>query len=232
VHFLSPDGNGMYSTITECKENELMAFKHLGEVKKFEEQSPTDVSKSWVDAREVYSLKENKGKTELKVSMDSIEGFADYMKKTFPVALNIVKELAENPVQLIIETNVGASVEKVWRYWTLPEHIIKWNKASDDWHCPSAMNDLKAGGSFSCSMAANDGSFSFEFSGIYDVVNTHEKIQYTLEDGRKVIIDFIPEGTQTKIVESFEAEETNSLDLQQGGWQAILNNFKNYTETN
>lgn len=232
VHFLSPDGNGMFSTITELTENEQLAFKHLGEIKKFEEQPLNDETKTWMGAREIYSLKEVDGTTELSVSMDSIESFSDYMKKKFPVALNIVKELSENSVLLSIDTIVEAPVEKVWKYWTLPEHITQWNQASDDWYCPSATNDLKAKGSFSYRMAAKDGSFSFDFSGIYDEVIVHKKIKYTLEDNRTVNIDFIPQGSHIKIIESFEAEETNSLDLQQGGWQAILNNFKKYTETN
>jgi uncharacterized protein YndB with AHSA1/START domain len=232
VHFLSPGGKGMFSIITECRENELMAFKHLGVIKNFEEQPANEETKAWSEAMEIYSLKENNGYTELNVSMNTIEGFEDYLKKTFPVALNLVKELAENPIEIIVETTVNASIEKAWKYWTTPEHIMQWNNASDNWHTPSAAIDLRTGGSFIYTMAAKDGSFSFDFGGVYDEVKANEIIAYTMGDGRKAKIIFSKAGNQTKIVESFDAEEMNSLELQQGGWQAILNNFKKYTEGN
>lgn len=133
---------------------------------------------------------------------------------------------------ITVESIVNAPVEKVWAYWTQPEHIKQWNNASDDWHTPSAENDLRVGGRFSCRMEAKDGSFGFEFWGIYDTVRTNEYIEYTLGDERKVKINFTSMGNATKVVESFEAESQNSVELQQGGWQAILNNFKKYTEAN
>ncbi len=133
---------------------------------------------------------------------------------------------------LTVETNVAAPIEKVWDYWTKPEHITQWNSASPDWHSPTATNDLRAGGSFSCRMEAKDGSMGFDFGGIYDEVTPHQQITYTLGDGRKVDIKFTAEGQGTRVVESFEAEATNSLEMQQGGWQAIMDNFKKYTEAN
>lgn len=138
-------------------------------------------------------------------------------------------ETPNKPV-ITIEATVNAPLEKVWNYWTMPEHITKWNSASDDWHTPKAENDLRTGGKFSARMEAKDGSFGFDFWGIYDIVTTHELIEYTLGDDRKVTISFTPAEGGIKVVESFEAESTNSLELQQGGWQAILNNFKKYTE--
>ncbi|MEP7142123.1 MAG: SRPBCC family protein [Ferruginibacter sp.] len=131
---------------------------------------------------------------------------------------------------ITVENIIHAPVEKVWEYWTKPEHITKWNNASDDWHTPRAENDLRVGGSFVARMEAKDGSMGFDFGGVYDVVNNNEYIAYTLGDGRKVKITFSSQGATTKVVESFEAENTNSLELQQGGWQNILDNFKKYTE--
>jgi uncharacterized protein YndB with AHSA1/START domain len=130
-----------------------------------------------------------------------------------------------------IETTVNAPVSKVWEYWTAPEHITQWNHASDDWHCPSASNDVREGGTFSISMAARDGSFSFEFSGEYEVVKKYERLEYSISDGRKVKVIFIPNGQATRVLESFEAENTHSVEMQQSGWQSILNHFKRYTET-
>ena len=133
---------------------------------------------------------------------------------------------------ITVETLVNTPVEKVWEYWTKPEHIKKWSFASDDWHTPYAENDLREGGKFSSRMEAKDGSFGFDFGGIYDAVNTNKYIEYTLGDGRKVKINFTDEGNNTGIVESFEAESTNPEEMQKGGWQAILNNFKKYAEAN
>ncbi len=133
---------------------------------------------------------------------------------------------------ITVETLVNAPVDKVWEYWTKPEHITKWNNASEDWHTPHAENDLRAGGKFSSRMEAKDGSFGFDFGGVYDAVNTNEYIEYTIGDGRKVKINFTDEGGKTKIVESFEPETENPEEMQKGGWQAILNNFKKYVEGN
>jgi uncharacterized protein YndB with AHSA1/START domain len=133
---------------------------------------------------------------------------------------------------ITIETTINAPVEKVWKFWTLPEHITKWNNASDDWHTPKAENDLRTGGKFAARMEAKDGSFGFDFGGVYDDVKTNELIKYTLGDGRKVAVHFIPNGNETKVTETFEAESTNSIEMQRGGWQAILNNFKKYVEAN
>lgn len=131
---------------------------------------------------------------------------------------------------ITVESTINAPVQRVWEYWTKPAHIIQWSNASDEWHTPKAENDLRAGGSFSSRMEAKDGSMGFDFGGVYDVVTDHEYIEYTLGDTRKVQIHFFPEGDKTRVVENFEAENTNSIELQQGGWQAILNNFKKYTE--
>lgn len=132
---------------------------------------------------------------------------------------------------ITVEATVNAPVEKVWEYWTKPDHIIQWNNASDDWHTPRAENDLRAGGKFLARMEAKDGSFGFDFGGLYDVVTPNQFISYTIDDGRKVEIHFTAEGNKTKVIEKFEAEDTNPHEMQQGGWRAILNNFKNYTES-
>jgi len=131
-----------------------------------------------------------------------------------------------------VQNTVNAPVEKVWEYWTKPEHITKWNFASDDWHSPRAENDLRAGGKFVSRMEAKDGSFGFDFGGTYDEVEPNKYIEYTIGDGRKVKVNFTAKGDTTEVVESFEAENTNPVEMQKGGWQAILDNFKKYTETN
>lgn len=132
---------------------------------------------------------------------------------------------------LTVETTVNAPIEKVWQYWTSPEHITKWCSPSEDWHTPTAENDLRTGGKFSSRMEAKDGSMGFDFAGVYDEVRPNEYIEYTIGDGRKVDINFSSHGNQTKVVENFEAESINPIEMQQGGWQAIIDNFKKYTES-
>lgn len=133
---------------------------------------------------------------------------------------------------ITVESTVNAPVEKVWKLWTSPEHITKWCNATDDWHTPRAENDLRVGGNFSSRMEAKDGSMGFDFGGVYDEVKTNELIEYTMGDNRKVIIHFTSNGNETKVVETFDAENTHSVDMQKAGWQAILDNFKKYVEAN
>jgi len=133
---------------------------------------------------------------------------------------------------ITVKSTINAPVEKVWKYFSLPEHITKWNSASDDWHTPSATNDLRKGGRFTSRMEAKDGSFGFDFGGIYDDVKTNELIAYTMGDGRKVRVTFQAAGDGTELTETFDPEGTNSLDMQKAGWQAILDNFKKYVEAN
>ncbi len=133
---------------------------------------------------------------------------------------------------ITVEALINAPIEKVWEFWTKPEHIMVWNAASDDWHTPSATNDLRTGGKFTSRMEAKDGSFGFDFEGIYDEVKHLELIKYGMADGRKVQVEFIKEGNKTQIIEKFDAESVNPVDMQKAGWQAILNNFKKYVEAN
>lgn len=133
---------------------------------------------------------------------------------------------------ITVETDVNAPVEKVWAYFSKPEHVVKWNHASDDWHSPKAENDLRTGGKFNFRMEAKDGSFGFDFVGVYDAVTENKNIEYTISDGRKVKVTFNSNGNRTYVTENFEAENTHSLEMQRGGWQTILDNFKKYTEAN
>ncbi|KQR91508.1 hypothetical protein ASG01_14160 [Chryseobacterium sp. Leaf180] len=134
--------------------------------------------------------------------------------------------------RITVKTEIDAPVKKVWDYFTNPAHITKWNFAHESWHCPHAENDIKAGGNFNFRMEAKDGSFGFDFKGKYDSVNPPHTITYTLEDGRNVEIVFQEMDGKTEVTQIFEPEKTNSEEMQESGWQAILDQFKNYTENN
>lgn len=131
---------------------------------------------------------------------------------------------------ITVETTVNASIEKVWERWTGPNHIPKWAFASDDWEAPHAENDVRTGGKFKTVMAAKDKSASFDFEGTYTNVKKHELIEYDIADGRHVKIEFAQTPNGVKITETFEMENENSREMQQGGWQAFLENFKKYAE--
>ncbi len=136
----------------------------------------------------------------------------------------------ESKTVITVQATVHVPISKVWQLWTQPEHITQWNNASDDWHTPRAENDLRVGGKFSSRMEAKDGSFGFDFSGVYDQVLENQRIDYTMGDGRKVQIHFSEVDGGTFVMETFEAENTHSVEMQRGGWQAILDNFKKYAE--
>lgn len=135
-----------------------------------------------------------------------------------------------NATKITIQATVNAGPSKVWTYYNTPEHITQWNFANDDWHCPQAENDLSVGGKLKTRMEAKDGSFGFDFEGIYDEVIDQQKISYSLADGRQCITEFVEKNGQTVVTTTFDAENQNPVDMQKAGWQAILDNFKKYVE--
>lgn len=233
ILFHDGNGSGMVSEVAANHPNEYMSFRHLGMVKDGVEDTSSDEIKKWAGILENYTLKDENGGTRLSIDMDIDEQYKNMFDSMWPNALAIVKALAEGTTKttITITGEVNATIEKVWDCWTRPEHITQWNQASDDWHCPGAENDVRAGGKFSFTMAARDGSFSFDFGGIHDEVIHHKKIVSTMGDGRKMQVSFEEKNGKTLITENFEAENMNSLELQRGGWQAILDNFKKYTES-
>jgi uncharacterized protein YndB with AHSA1/START domain len=139
--------------------------------------------------------------------------------------------MSQSPTTITVKTTIHAPINKVWKCWTEPVHVMNWNHASDDWHTPHAENDLSVGGKFSYTMAAKDGSFSFDFWGNYTDIQVHESITIKLGDDRNLHISFVSDGDITQVTETFDAEDQNPAELQQIGWQAILDNFKKYTES-
>jgi uncharacterized protein YndB with AHSA1/START domain len=138
---------------------------------------------------------------------------------------------AKEKAIISVQAEIAAPIDLVWKLWTSPEDIVKWNNASADWHTTRAENDLQLGGRFTYRMEARDGSMGFDFAGVYTRVIRHELIECTLDDDRKMRVVFFALDHKTQIVESFEAETENSEELQRGGWQAILDNFRKYAET-
>jgi uncharacterized protein YndB with AHSA1/START domain len=131
---------------------------------------------------------------------------------------------------ITVTATISAALPKVWEYYTQPRHITQWNYAIDSWHCPSASNDLRVGGRYVARMEAKDGSFGFDFGGVYNEVVEQEKLHFTMADNRQVVVLFKAKGSQTEVTVTFDAENQNPVDVQQQGWQAILNNFKSYVE--
>lgn len=134
--------------------------------------------------------------------------------------------------KITVQTTISATTEKVWNFYTKPEHITKWNFADESWHCPKAENDLRVGGKYSSRMEAKDGSWGFDFEATYDEVVDKEKFTYTMSDGRQATTQFEKLGNATKVTIRFDAESENSEEVQKEGWQSILDNFKKYAEAN
>lgn len=133
-------------------------------------------------------------------------------------------------MKIAIETTVRAPLEAVWKAWTTPDDIVQWNAASDDWHTPSATVDLRVGGTFTSRMEAKDGSMGFDFEGTYTDVVAHERLAYAMDDGREVVVEFLPRGDEVVVRETFDAEASNPVEMQRDGWQAILDRFARYVE--
>ena len=134
-------------------------------------------------------------------------------------------------VNITIETLVHAPINLVWDTWNSPNHVVHWNHASDDWHSPKAENNFVVGGKFVYRMEAKDNSFGFDFSGTYEEIVDKKRVVTRLDDNRLVKTEFYGENDSVRIVETFEAEDQNSIELQREGWSAILNNYKLYTES-
>lgn len=134
--------------------------------------------------------------------------------------------------KLTVTTEINKPIREVWNYFNNPEHITQWNFAHESWECPSAKNNLTIDGKLEVRMQAKDGSFGFDFVGIYDEVIENDLIRYHMEDGRKVEILFEQlSADKTKVTENFDPENENPLEMQHQGWQAILDNFKKYSES-
>lgn len=131
---------------------------------------------------------------------------------------------------ITIKTTIDAPIEIVWSLYTEPEHIMNWNQATDDWHTPAATNELEVGGSFCYTMAAKDGSVEFDLTGKYTKIEEFSLISYSLDDDRKVIVEFEEIDDIVHMTIHFEAEDVNPEELQQAGWQAILDSFQRYVE--
>ena len=132
-------------------------------------------------------------------------------------------------MKITIETTVKAPINKVWSAWTSPEDIKQWNAASDDWHTTQASVDLREGGAFSSRMEAKDGSFGFDFAGIYTKVVTNELLEFTFGD-RAAKVEFLNGENGVLVRETFDAETEHPIEMQRQGWQSILNNFAKHVE--
>ncbi len=229
--------DGMISEIAESENHKFISIRHLGYIYDGIEDTTSDEIKLWAPSYENYTIQEIDAQhCQFTVEMDSTDDYYVMFLELWPKALMKIKEISEafglNPAMLKIENHVNASLNHVWNCWTDPKHIINWNAASPDWHCPRAENNLVENGRFKYTMASRDGKMSFDFNGIYTKVIPFKQIEYVLEDNRKVTIDFEEDGNKIKVCEKFEGESENLVQLQLMGWQAILDNFKTYTEQN
>jgi uncharacterized protein YndB with AHSA1/START domain len=240
IKFLMKDEQGqlkgMLAEIASSEHLRRISIHMLGLTDGDSVDFDSDEAKKWVPSYENYELEAiSPNMTRFCVDADVNEAFFDHMTDAWTKALNKLKEVCEQNlapfISIAITTEVQASMDKVWRCWTDPACIKKWNHALDSWHCPAASNDLSVGGRYVYTMASTDGKMSFDFSGTYTEVVQHERITSQLDDGRMVWVSFESVGPNSiKVMEKFEAENENALELQRNGWQAILDNFKRVAE--
>jgi len=240
IHFLAHDEDGqlagMASEIAESRFPEYISIHHLGYVKNGVVDTTSDAAREWAPSFENYRLEKlDENTTRFHLDMDVQEDYYTMFENLWPKAMALLKEVCEeadqSPKRITVLAMVGGEEGKVWSYWTDPDHIQKWNAASDDWHCPYAENDVRVGGRFKSTMAAKDGSMSFDFGGVYTMVVYGHRIGYTMDDGRKAEIVFSFQSDKICVIVTFDAEQVNSVELQRGGWQAILDRFKQHVET-
>jgi uncharacterized protein YndB with AHSA1/START domain len=241
IHFIGfdKDGNkmGMVSEIAESRYPEYISIRHLGYMQNGKTDTTSDAVREWAPSYENYRLeKTSENSTRFHLEMDVQEKYQAMFENQWPRAMGVLKDICEEEAKgrarITVNTLVSGASDKIWSYWTDPIHICAWNAASPEWHCPAAENDLRTGGHFKFTMAAKDGSMSFDFNGVYTAVESGHHIAYTMEDGRKAEINFCLLGEKILVTETFDPEQTNSHELQRSGWQAILDNFKEHVETN
>ena len=168
----------------------------------------------------------------LQIQTVTTQAVADGYKEGTLHSLQLLKKHLETmSTKITVSATVNAPIAKVWDYYTQPDHITKWNFASDDWQCPKAENDLRVGGKCSARMEAKDGSFGFDFETTYTKVEIPRELAYTMADGRMASTSFETIEQQTLVSTTFDPEKENPLEMQQQGWQMILNNFKKYAES-
>ena len=237
IHFvgINEDGQkeGMVSEIAASRYPEHISIRHLGLLRNGEVDTTSDDVKAWAPSFENYTLEKIADhKTRFHLEMDINEDYYSMFENLWPKAMAMMKDICEEkagaPTRITVVAMVGGEEGKVWAYWTDPDHITKWNFASDDWHCPKAENDVRVGGKIKATMAAKDGSMSFDFEGTYTRVDYGERLDYVLGDGRTVEVLFTFQSDKICVIENFEAETTNPPDMQRAGWQAILDNFKKH----
>lgn len=132
-------------------------------------------------------------------------------------------------MQITVEAFVRAPLASVWRAWTTPADIVRWNAASDDWHTTEAEVDLRVGGRFRSRMEARDGSEGFDFEGTYTRVEPMTHLEAEFFD-RRMSVTFTEVDGGVVVREAFDAEQENPVELQRAGWQAILDRFARHVE--
>lgn len=227
---------GMISEVVVFDHLKDISIQPLGFFGGGEEDFSSDELQKWTPTLESYHIETvSEGVQKFSVTQTVPDEYFDMLNDSWKPALEKLKEVCEKNLcafhAITIEATINGSVDDAWLYWITPEKMMKWNFASEDWHCPRASVDLRVGGDFTATMAAKDGSMAFDFGGTYTEIIDKKRLYNQLGDGRMMWVDFeVLSPTQVKVVETFEAEGENSLDMQRAGWQAILNNYKKAIE--
>ena len=222
--------SGMLSEVVASEWPRHISIRHIGFIMNGIEDYDSPETKIWTPAYENYTLEPHEGGLcTFKLAQDIPESYEEEFIANWQVAFDLMAQrlflLPDLKYRITLEASSKSSASVLWERLTQPELVKTWNYASDDWHCPLATNDLKIGGEFHYEMAAKDGSMAFDFWGTYDTIEKDKLLAFTLGDGRKVTVDLLDKPWGCLVVERFEPEQENNLNLQRQGWQAILNNL-------
>lgn len=226
MRFLGPNGSGMFSEVAENRPYAHLSVRHIGYDENGKKVTFTPA------LYEKYTFTVAELGTRLQVDLDVLPEFEVDMTEAWPKALAQLKEICQRPGPAVEVTSViSAPLAHVWQCWIEPKHITGWAFASPDWAVGNVENDVRAGGRFLTNMHAKDGSAGFDFTGTYTVVEPQQRLIYRTDDSRVVEVTFAREGNGTRVTERFETERVYPPEMQQAGWQSILDNFRTYTES-
>lgn len=228
--------NGMISELTRCDYPQTIELVTRGLLVNNQPDYDSTEALPWINTIERYDLTIiSEAVTQFQVEMELHADFLAEFEQLWTKGLEALKTVCETDSarydSITISTTIKAPLRDVWQALVEPTAIQQWNFADPSWYCPTAESQLTVGGRFCYTMAARDESFRFDLTGLFTTITPETQLEYLLDDGRFVSVSLTPEGDSITLVQTFEAETQNSLALQEQGWQAILNNFTAFVES-
>jgi uncharacterized protein YndB with AHSA1/START domain len=97
IRFFDPASHGMVSEIAAHRPAEFVSIRHLGFIQDGKDDTTSEAVRAWAPSYENYTFIDEAGGTRVKVEMDAFAGYEDMMARTWPRALQALKDLCERP---------------------------------------------------------------------------------------------------------------------------------------